>query len=206
VQALLRYGDAMNAKSSPEPLAPAPLQARVLVTREELAALLGPTATELDAPAAAPRTAPANPAAKSPVDTWFKHRLWIPLTVGFAYSVKLSFFTDSAASNFSGLGLDLPAMVDYARFRVFTAMLLITVYLYSYLNNWHFERLSVFFLGLAVGALVLDYAHAYALLLDKPPGPLAFALLALRLMVVYCMVMNALNARRAPSMPRRLWL
>lgn len=197
----------MNPKPSPS-VVPSPA-ARLLVTPEELAALLEPSASELEAPApvASPVASLARPrrGAKPRVDSWFKHRIWILLTVGFAYSVKLIFFTDSAASNFSGLGLDLPAMVDYARFRVFTSLLLMAVYLYSYLKNWHFEKLSVFFLGLVVGALALDYAHAYAFLIEKPPGPFAFALLVLRLMVVFCMVMNAVNAHRAPPMPRRLW-
>lgn len=122
-----------------------------------------------------------------------------------AYSVKLSFFAHSAASNFSGPGADAGALVDYARFRVVILLLFSATYLYSYLKNWHFEKVSLFFVGVIVSALVFDYATAYFLLLDQPLTPFALALLALRLMVVYCMVTNALNARRAPPMPRRLW-
>lgn len=195
----------MNEKLSPTPEPRLTLQARALVSQEELDALLGSRAAEFDGPAAARRTAPAKPAAKSPVDTWFKHRILFLVFLGMLYAVKLTFFIDSATSNFSGLAVDAAALADFARLRVFVFLLMMYIYLYSYLKGWYFEKISVLFVGLVIGALAFDYANAYMFLVDKPPSAFMLALLALRLMVVYCMVMNALNAHRAPPMPRRLW-
>ena len=171
--------------------------------------MLEPSASELEAPApvASPVASLARPrrGAKPRVDSWFKHRMLFLFAVVIAYSVKLSFFADSAASQFTGLALGPGDMVEYARFRVVLLLLITASYLYSYLKDWHFEKMSVFFVGIILTALALDYANAYFLLLDKPPSQFALALLTLRLMTVYCMVMNAVNAGRAPPMPRRLW-
>ncbi len=165
--------------------------------------MLGPQAGEL--PGSAGPVVSRDRGAVPQVDSWFKHRMVFLFVLMIAYSVKLSFFTHSAASNFSGSGADAGDLVDYARFRVVILLLFSGTYLYSYLKNWYFEKLSLFFVGVIVSALIFDYATAYFVLLDLPLTPFAFALLALRLMVVYCVVMNAVNARRAPPMPRRLW-
>ncbi len=78
------------------------------------------------------------------------------------------------------------------------------MYAYSYLRDWYFERVSLVFLAVSVIALVLDYFTAYANL-SQTPSHWMVGLIGLRFLAIFCLLMNAMNARHAPPMPRRLW-
>ena len=82
--------------------------------------------------------------------------------------------------------------------------LLATAYTLSYLKDWHFKELSWVFFGTGLMALLADLVHAYPYLGDIQ-GPGLAALIALRVTAVYFLLLHALNAHRAPCMPRRPW-
>lgn len=158
-----------------------------LVTDEELNALMGD-----DAPALAE------------VDTWFKYRNLFLLVVVISQVVKLWFFSHLAIGNFELGMLDVEAFEHYLVFRACFVMVIAAFYLFSYLKNWYFDKVAVLYVGIATTALVMDYFNAYVYLSENPLQWMT-GLIALRFLAVFCLLMNALRAARAPDMPRRLW-
>lgn len=173
--------------------------AQIRISEEELLALLGPVPRQTTTVASAERM----PLADVGVDVWFKYRMLFLLAVVVAYTSKLLFFPALAAVNFD-LGAGTFSLDRYFQFRAGFVILISAVYLYSYLKDWHFERVSLVFLGVGVTALVLDYFNAYVYLSQTPTQWIA-GLIALRFLAIFCLLMNAMSARHAPPMPRRLW-
>jgi hypothetical protein len=173
--------------------------AHARITEEELIALLGPVPRQLPPAVVAERAQLAD----AGVDTWFKYRMGFLLAVALTYAGKLLFFPALAAANFdlaaSALSLD-----QYFQYRAGFVILISAVYLYSYLKDWHFEQVSLVVLTVSVTALVLDYFNAYVYLSQTPSQWIA-GLIALRFLAIFCLLMNAMSARHAPPMPRRLW-
>ena len=67
-------------------------------------------------------------------------------------------------------------------------MIAITVfYMYSYLRNWYFEKVSLVFVGVGATALVMDYFNAYVYLSENPTQWIA-GLIALRLGAIFLSV------------------
>lgn len=158
-----------------------------LVTDEELNALMGE-----DAPAV------------SNTDTWFKYRNLFLLVVVTSQVIKLLFFSHLAIGNFELGALDPQAFERYLVFRACFIIGISAFYLFSYLKNWYFEKVSLLYVGIAITALVMDYFNAYVYLSENPLQWMT-GLIALRFMAVYCLWMNALRAPRAPAMSRYLW-
>jgi hypothetical protein len=136
-------------------------------------------------------------------DTRFKFRMSFLLAIVSYYIVKLLFFPASVSGNFDTRVS--PATLQHyfqmrAGFVVFASM----AYLYSYLRDWHFEKISLGFVMVAITALVMDYFNAYVYLRPASAQWIA-GLVVARLLAVFCLLMNAINARHAPPKPRRLW-
>lgn len=158
-----------------------------LVTDEELDALIG-----------------ENEAVDASTDVWFKYRNLFLLAVVISQVIKLLFFSNLTVGNFELGGLDPQAFERYLVFRAGFIMAISAFYLFSYLKNWYFEKVSLLYVGIAITALVMDYFNAYVYL-SESPAPWMTGLIALRFIAVFCLVMNAWNAPRAPAMPRSLW-
>jgi len=174
-----------------------PKQTRL--SEEELVTLLGPVRSHKQPVAYAER----QPLAGVGVDVWFKYRMIFLLVVVVAFTGKLLFFPALAAANFDLSGSHL-TLDRYFQFRAGFITVITGVYLYSYLKDWQFERVSLLVLGVAVTALMLDYFNAYVYL-SQTPTQWVTGLIALRFLVIFCLLMNAMSARHAPPMPRRLW-
>lgn len=138
------------------------------------------------------------------VDTWFKYRNLFLLLVATSQVIKLLFFSHLAIGNFELGALDVEAFEHYLVFRACFVIAIAAFYLFSYLKDWHFEKVSLLYVGIAITALVMDYFNAYVYLSENPLQWMT-GLIALRFLAVGCLLMNALRASRAPTMPRRLW-
>ncbi len=167
--------------------------AQIRISEEELAALLDPV----------PLSTERARAVAAGVDTWFKYRILFLLSVAVSYASKLIFFPELAVGNFEPGG-EAETLTRYLQYRAGFVVLISAVYLYSYLKDWHFEQVSLVCLGVGVTALLLDYFNAYVYL-SQTPSQWVAGLIALRFMSVFCLLMNAMSARHAPPMPRRLW-
>ncbi len=137
-------------------------------------------------------------------DRWFKYRNLFLLTVVVAQCAKLLFYPDLALGNFQHDAAELQAIARYMHYRAIFVMLIAAVYLFSYLRNWYFERVSLVYVGIAFTALGMDYMNAYAYLSQSPLQWMS-GLISLRILALICLTLNALNAKRAPRMPRTLW-
>ena len=168
---------------------------QTLVSEEELLALPSP-------PRRASPLARASVAGAA-VDVWFKYRMIFLLAVVVAYTGKLLFWPALATANFD-LGDSHLSLDSYFRIRAGLVITITGIYLYSYLKDWHFEQVSLLVLGVSVTALVLDYFNAYVHL-SQTPTQWITGLIALRFLAIFCLLMNAMSARHAPPMPRRLW-
>jgi len=177
--------------------------AQIRISEEELVALLGPVPSQTLSADAVPMSTVRVRVADVGVDMWFKYRILFLLTVAVTYAGKIFFFPELAAGNFEPGG-EVETLMRYLQYRAGFIVLISAVYLYSYLKDWHFEQVSLVSLGVGVTALLLDYFNAYVYLSQTPVQWVA-GLIALRFMAVFCLLMNAMNARYAPSMPRRLW-
>ena len=158
-----------------------------LVTDEELRALMGEEASPGQG-----------------VDMLFKYRNLFLLVVVISQLVKLLFFSDLTLSNFDVGVHGYLSFESYLAYRACFVAVISMLYLLSYLKNWYFEKISFLYVGIAVTALLMDYFNAYVYL-SESPAQWVSGLLALRFVAVACLLMNALNAHRAPSMPRTLW-
>jgi len=177
--------------------------AHIRITEEELIALLGPVPGQTLPDESAPAPSERKLLADSGVDHWFKYRMMFLLLVAMAYTGKLLFFPMLAAGNYEA-GIGAETLASYFQYRAGFIILISAVYMYSYLKDWYFERVSLVFLGVGVLALMLDYFNAYVHLSQAPTQWVA-GLIALRFLAIFCLLMNAMSARHAPSMPRRLW-
>ncbi len=162
-----------------------------------------PLLTEEELQALSLRPAYTLPAAAQ-TDRGFKHRLLFLLAVVLAYAVKLLLFPDIAASNYNIAARGEGEMARYFHQRGWFLVFGACVYLYAYLRDWHFEKVAIGFFSAALIALVMDYFNVYQFMKDTPTQAMT-ALIGLRLLAVYCLFLNAVRARRAPPMPRRLW-
>ena len=169
------------------------------ITEEELVALLGPAPIQMPPDFSVEKKQLTN----SGTDAWFKYRMIFLLAVTVMYTAKLFFFSTLAAANFDISTSDVE-LKKYFQYRAVFVIVVSAVYLYSYLKDWQFERVSLVFLGVGVTALVMDYFNTYAYL-SQTPAPWIAGLIALRFLAIFCLLMNAMSARHAPPMPRRLW-
>ena len=119
------------------------------------------------------------------------------------FTLRWLFYPGLATLQFQA-GDSVNTLEIYFQFRASFAILISSVYIYSYVKNWHFERVSVVILGLNVITLFMDYFNTYEYLAEVPKQWI-FAMIVLRFLTVFCLLMNAMNARHAPKMPRRLW-
>ena len=137
-------------------------------------------------------------------DVWFKYRNLFLLVTVISQVIKLLFFSHLAIGNFELGTLDPVAFKHYLAFRACFVIAISYFYLFSYLRDWHFEKVSVLYVGIAITALVTDYFNAYVYLSENPMQWMT-GLIALRILAVGCLFMNAIRAKRAPAMPRHLW-
>jgi uncharacterized membrane protein len=158
-----------------------------LITDEELNALMGEDVSAI-----------------SCTDAWFKYRNLFLLAVVISQVVKLLFFSHLVIGNFELGKLDAAAFGHYLVFRACFVITISALYLFSYLKDWYFEKVSLLYVGIAITALVMDYFNAYVFLSETPLQWIT-GLIALRFAAVGCLLMNALNAKQAPAMPRHLW-
>ena len=158
-----------------------------LVTDDELNALMGDAVSDI-----------------ADHDAWFKYRNFFLLLVVISQVIKLLFFSHLAIGNFELGALDPQAFERYLVFRACFVVAISAFYLFSYLKNWYFEKVSLLYVGIALTALVMDYFNAYVYLSENPLQWMT-GLIALRILAVGCLALNALRAHRAPAMPRHMW-
>jgi hypothetical protein len=175
-------------------------EAGPLLTESEMSALF-PTGVGLQAGTRRWRTWFGSVAVGT--DTRFKFRMTFLLAIVSYYIVKLLFFPALVSGNFD-TRVSNATLKHYFQMRAGFVAFASLAYLFSYLRDWHFEKIALGFVMVAITALVMDYFNAYVYLSPASaqwiPG-----LIAARLLAVFCLLMNAMNARHAPPMPRRLW-
>lgn len=166
---------------------------QINVSDEELEALQAPLTLGADEP--------ASPYA---VDRWFKYRNAYLLSIITFYVVKLLLFTEATISNFVMHPDDARDLVRYIQLRAMVVVVFTAFYIWSYLKNWRFEKVSLIFAVVSLTSFVMDYFNAY-MYLHESAVPLMSWLFVLRLGALLCLGLNAWNAARAPLMPRSLW-
>lgn len=137
------------------------------------------------------------------VDTGFKWRMnfmlvallvfivWMLISPGYFYG-KLQF--ESGANKLAPV---LP-------FRGYFVLSIFVIYYFSYWRDWYFERVALITFALALSSLFMDFFNVLGFALGPIP-PLVVVFLLLRLLIIYCLFMNAIHANRAPPAPRAFW-
>jgi hypothetical protein len=137
------------------------------------------------------------------IDTWFKYRMVYLFAAVVTFTLKLLYYPGIETGQFDA-GSSAGTLELYFQYRASIVILFSGIYTYSYLKDWYFERVSLAILGVSVTALFMDYFNAY-IYMGQTPMQWIVAVIALRFLAIFCLLMNAMNARHAPPMPRRLW-
>jgi|GEM_PF-1104461 hypothetical protein len=138
------------------------------------------------------------------VDRWFRVRnLYLLSVIGY-YVVKLLFFAEATVARFAASPDEVDDLVRYVQLRAVFVIAATLFYVWSYLRNWRFEMVAVVFTVIGLTSLVMDYFNAYMYLHEDAIRLVSWFLL-LRAIAVVCLALNAINAARAPQMPRTLW-
>jgi hypothetical protein len=125
------------------------------------------------------------------------------LVVGCLIVVRNLFFPQTvleparALENVSGFLLLFQA-------RALIGASVLALYFYSYLKDWHFERVGFLITGMTFTIFIRDFL-TYFVLNNIPLTPLTVFDILIRACVFACFLLNALRDNRAPSMPRTLW-
>ncbi len=137
------------------------------------------------------------PGGTSLVDRGFKYRNGFLLVAVVAYLIRLLFFP-------GGIQPKLQFQGDLARYfqlRGGYALLTSTLYFFSYIKGWYFERISLIVTTLAVFGFISDFLAFYLTSFADAALPVS-VLVFLRAATLYCLVMNTLRSQRAPPLPR----
>ena len=137
------------------------------------------------------------------IDTWFKYRMGYLLVAVITFTLKSLYYPGITTGQFDA-GASAKTIDIYFQYRASFVILISSFYIFSYLKDWHFERVSLVTLGISVIALLMDFFNAYVYQGHTPPKWIV-VLIALRFLTIFCLLMNTMNARHAPLMPRRLW-
>ncbi len=137
------------------------------------------------------------------VDTWFKYRMVYLLAAVVTFTLKLLCYPGIETGQFDAAS-STGTLELYLQYRASSVILISAIYGYSYLKDWYFERVALAILGVSVTALFVDYFNAYVHLSPAPSDWFALVIV-LRFLAIFCLLLNAMNARYAPPMPRRLW-
>ena len=159
------------------------------VSEEELRCLLGP--------------APVRTTLRG-VDAHCKYRTAFLLFAAWYFLVLLLFFPQQTYSELN-LPAGSPDMAQYLQNRGWYLLVLGAVYAYSYLRNWHYERIALVAFALSISGFVMDLVNFYNLIASALPPFVGFLML-LRVVFIGCLLVNALRASWAPAPPRHLWL
>ncbi len=145
-------------------------------------------------------SADERPALVLTYDRWMKWRMLFLFGIAVTYLIRLIFFRDIALAAFDIASNRAPTLSAYVNWRIASASGVIGIYLYSYLRRWHFVTISWTIAGIATISLVADYLTVYMLTSAQPPYWMR-GVLALRIIVIACLLLNAVNARKLPPRP-----
>jgi hypothetical protein len=170
-------------------LTPPPDQAmpKPLITDAEMAQLLTPQERSL----------------LKGADTGFKLRNRFLLLLVLFFAVKLLLFPEQT-NRYLNIPPELRELRPYLQYRGLFVVFVSTVYYFSYVRDWHFSRISLVLCTVGFTGLVMDFFNVYSWVVG-PLSPLVLAFIFVRLVGIYCLLMNALKADRAPPVPRTFW-
>ncbi|MDO9280013.1 MAG: hypothetical protein Q7U05_15775 [Polaromonas sp.] len=77
------------------------------------------------------------------------------------------------------------------------------LYSWSYVKDWHFERVALVCLASEVTIFCMDYLTVFSYIAE-PMSPTLTLFVLLRLAFITCLLVNAMNAHQAPPGPRSL--
>lgn len=130
-----------------------------------------------------------------------RNRFLLLLVISFV--AKLLLFHEQTS-----LDLNIPPglrdLRPYLQYRGFFILITATIYYFSYIRDWHFERVSLVLCTVAFTGLVMDFFNVYSWI-QGPVSPLVLGFIGLRLAGIYALLMNAIRADRAPPLPRSFW-
>jgi hypothetical protein len=139
----------------------------------------------------------------SGVDPFFKYRNLFLLVVAAYFVTRALFFPQHLLMPFN-IPVESGTVSAYVQIRGLYALVVIFLYAYSYVKDWHFPRVALICASLSFASLMMDFFNIYSFVSGHIPPIVIFGVL-IRLCVVYCMFMNSIRDNRAPAMPRTLF-
>jgi len=136
-------------------------------------------------------------------DAGFTLRNRILMLLILFFVVKLLFFPEQTSTDLN-IPPELRDLRPYLQYRGVFIALTTAIYYFSYVKDWHFERISLVLCSVAFTGLAMDFFNVYSWI-QGPVSPLVLGFIGLRLVVIYALLMNAIRADRAPPLPRSFW-
>ncbi len=170
---------------------PKPLTDDARVTDEELRLLLAPAPTDRN-----------GAYDYTGVDRYFWHRSVFMLAVSIFDTVVLLFLPHEVFRVFE-LPEGAPALARYLHLEGWVGLLVTVLYGYSYLRDWNFDRIAL----VSFAIMLTNFGHDFFYIADAivPIQPVVVVATLARALAILFLLINALNAKRAPPVHRRLW-
>ena len=102
------------------------------------------------------------------------------------------------------LTLNVETFSPYLQKRGWLYVFWLMIYSWSYARGWYFERVALMCFVSEMTIFVMDFLTVFTHF-EGPMSPLLTFFILLRCALVTCLLMNAVCAYKAPSLPRTLW-
>ena len=139
----------------------------------------------------------------SGVDTGFKYRNAYVLLVATMALVRSIFFPEIVQQQLNLID-SVGDITSYVQMRGFLLLVMSTVYFFSYIKDWHCEKISLVLAAFALVWLLAD-SFSFGRFGIGPMQPVMVGTFLLRAGAVYCLLMNSIRDDRAPAMPRTVF-
>ena len=139
----------------------------------------------------------------SNVDRGYKFRNGYILLVGIYFVIRLLYFPD-ISGNILGTPVTSVDLAAYAQYRALYAIVMLSVYFASYINDWYFKEISLMIAASSFTVLIMDFFNVYSFVVGGLT-PTLVTRIFVRAGMSYCFLMNALRDHRAPVMPRSIF-
>lgn len=133
------------------------------------------------------------------VDPWFGVRNLVVLLVSLFFAARIVFAPEAVLHQFSGV--DPEYVLSHIRIWLVYMLAMMALYFYSYLKDWHFDRVVTVLVAAAFSGLVVDVLQLYQHVSPEATFTVWLGLI-LRIGGLWLMVLNMLRSARRPPMPR----
>ncbi len=136
------------------------------------------------------------------VDPWFGVRNLVVLLITLFFGVRIVLLPEAVVGQFAGVDHDY--VLSHLRAWLVYMLAMVALYFYSYLRDWHFDRVVTLLFAAAFSGFVMDVVQLYVYIAPQATVTIWVGLV-LRVLGLWLLGLNMLRSARRPPMPRSLF-